>query len=54
MREFFNTAYNLPISEGGIYKLLKRLATVVLPSNAMIKDRISLSKVVGSDETGFK
>jgi transposase len=54
MREFFNTAYNLPISEGGIHELLKRLATKALPAYEMIKEKIASSKVVGSDETGLK
>jgi transposase len=54
MREFFNDTFNLPISEGGIHELLKRLATKALPAYDLIKEKIASSKVVGTDETGLK
>ena len=54
MREFFNTAFNLPISEGGLHELLNRLVAKATPAYQLIKDRITESKVVGADETGVK
>jgi transposase len=54
MREFLNSAYHLPISEGGIHELLKRLVTKAKPAYEIIKEKIVASKVVGSDETGAK
>lgn len=54
MREFFNDAFHLPISEGGIHELLKRLTNKATPAYKMIKEKIELSKVVGADETGAK
>lgn len=54
MREFFNDAFNLPISEGGIHELLKRLTKKATPAYNLIKERIESSKVVGADETGAK
>jgi transposase len=54
MREFFNDTFSLPISEGGIHELLKRLANKATPAYQMIKERIESSKVVGADETGAK
>ena len=54
MREFFNDTFSLPISEGGIHKLLKRLANKATPAYNMIKEKIEASKVVGADETGAK
>lgn len=54
MREFFNDAFSLPISEGGIHELLKRLANKATPAYHLIKEKIETSKVVGADETGAK
>jgi transposase len=54
MREFFNDTFDLPISEGGIHELLKRLAVKALPAYDLIKEKIASSKVVGTDETGLK
>lgn len=54
MREFFNDAFSLPISEGGIHELLKRLANKATPAYNLIKEKIETSKVVGADETGAK
>jgi transposase len=54
MREFFNDAFNLPISEGGLHELLKRLTKKSTPAYNLIKERIESSKVVGADETGAK
>jgi len=54
MREFFNSTFHLPISEGGIHELLKRLANKATPAYNLIKEKIEASKVVGADETGAK
>lgn len=54
MREFFNDAFHLPISEGGIHELLKRLTNKATPAYNMIKEKVESSKVVGADETGAK
>ena len=54
MREFFNDAFHLPISEGGIHQLLNRLTNKATPAYNIIKEKIESSKVVGADETGAK
>lgn len=54
MREFFNDAFHLPISEGGIHELLNRLVAKSAPAYQLIKEKITESKVVGADETGAK
>jgi len=54
MKEVFNDIFNLPISEGGIHYLLKRLSTKALPAYQMIKERLLNSPAVGTDETGVK
>lgn len=54
MREFFNDAFSLPISQGGIHELLKRLTNKAIPAYNMIKEKVQTSKVVGADETGAK
>jgi transposase len=54
MTELFNNAFSLPISEGGIHELLKRLANKARPAYDIIKEKIETSKVVGADETGAK
>ncbi len=50
MREFFNDAFHLPISEGGIHELLNRLVAKSAPAYQLIKEKITESKVVGADE----
>lgn len=54
MREFFNNAFHLPISEGGLHELLNRLVAKSTPAYQLIKDKIITSKVIGTDETGAK
>lgn len=54
LREFFNDSFSLPISEGGLHELLKRLTAKAIPAYNMIKERIASSSVVGIDETGLK
>lgn len=52
--EFFNSVYNMPISQGTICGILDRLAEKALPAFALIKKAVSSASVVGSDETGAK
>lgn len=54
MRELFNNAFHLPISEGGLHELLNRLVAKSAPAYQLIKEKISQSTVVGADETGAK
>lgn len=54
MKELFNNAFHLPISEGGLHELLNRLAAKSASAYELIKEKISESKVVGADETGAK
>ena len=54
MKEFFNDVMGLPVSVGGINHILKRLTQKATPHYAQIKERISKSVFVGTDETGVK
>jgi transposase len=54
MKEFFTDVMCLPLSVGGINNILKRLTQKALPHYEQIKDRISKSIFVGTDETGVK
>ena len=54
MAELFGDVLGTPVSEGGIRSLLGRFAQKALPAYHEIRERISVSKVVGSDETGAK
>lgn len=51
MKEVLNDLLHIPISEAGIECLLKRFATKASPVYDLIRQRLSYSKVVGSDET---
>jgi len=54
MKEMMNDVFNISISEGGLHYLLDRFAHRTTPIYEMIKQRISDSKVIGTDETGAK
>jgi transposase len=54
MGEMINDVFNINISEGGIHCLLTRFANKTTPLYNIIKQRINLSKVIGTDETGVK
>lgn len=54
MKEVFNDVFGLPISEGGLHYLLKRLSLKALPAYELIKQKVLGSPVVGTDETGVK
>ena len=52
MQELFRDIFSVPISEGGIHYLLGRLSGKAFPWYNKIKDMITSSSVVGTDETG--
>jgi transposase len=54
LKELVNHLFNLGISEGTIDNLLRRMSKKALPVYEQIKESISLSKQVGSDETSAK
>jgi len=54
LRELFNHCFHLPISEGSIDNILKRLSAKALPLYQAIKGQIEMSEQVGGDETGVK
>ena len=54
MQELFNDVFNIDISEGGIHCLLDRFAKKATPAYQGIRERVEVSNVVGSDETGAK
>ena len=54
LHELFTHYFHLPISEGSIDNILKRLSAKALPIYHAIKRQIEKSKQVGSDETGAK
>lgn len=53
MKEFLQDVMQLPISTGGINKILQRLAAKAQPVYEQIKQRIEQSAVVGTDETSM-
>ncbi len=54
LSELFKHYFNLPISEGSIDNILKRLSAKALPLYQAIKEQIETSAQVGGDETGAK
>ena len=54
MKEFFKDVMCLPVSVGGINNILKRLTKKAKPHYEQIKERISKSILVGTDETGVR
>ncbi|MEG2070298.1 MAG: IS66 family transposase [Bacteroidales bacterium] len=55
MQELLNDVFQIPISEGGIYYLLDKMARKAEPIYQSIKQKLAVSKeFVGSDETGVK
>jgi hypothetical protein len=52
MQELFRDIFSVPISEGGIHYLLDRLSAKALPWYHRIKEMVTQSLVVGTDETG--
>ena len=51
MQELFTDVFNVNISQGGIACLLQRFTSKTTPIYQIIKDQVSQSKIVGSDET---
>lgn len=54
MKEMMNDVFNIGISEGGLHYVLNRFADKATPYYETIKQRVSTSKVIGTDETGVK
>ena len=54
LKELFKHIFNLDISEGTIDNILRRMSEKALPVYARIKETISQSSQVGSDETSVK
>ena len=54
MQELFHDIFSVPISEGGIHCLLNRLSTKALPLYHRIRNMITNSQLVGTDETGAR
>lgn len=54
MREVFNDIFGLSLSTGGICHLLNRFAKKSAPVYELIKQKLTESNQVGSDETGCK
>ncbi len=54
LHELFIHCFHLPISEGSIDNILKRLSAKALPIYGVIKKIIEYGKQVGADETGAK
>jgi transposase len=54
MKELFNDVLGIPISEGGLHCMVKRLTEKAIPIYEHLRTRIIESSVVGTDETGAK
>ena len=54
MKEVFNDVFNINISEAGVHCLLNRFAEKASDAYQIIRQRVEISSVVGSDETGIK
>ena len=54
MKEMMSDVFNINISEGGLHYLLNRFADKTAPFYENIRQRVSQSKVIGTDETGVK
>ncbi len=56
MQEIFNDVLHVPISEGGLHYLLKKLVKKALPAYELIKEKLleDCTLAIGSDETGVK
>lgn len=54
MKEVLHDVFAMPVSEGGIHHVLKRLGQKALPVYEVIRQKVAGSKVVGTDETGMK
>lgn len=54
LQEVFRDVFKSAISEGGLHEMLKRISSKALPIYNQIRERLSNSVYVGSDETGGK
>lgn len=53
MQEFLKDVMGLPLSTGGIYNILQRMAKKAMSSYEQIKEKIEQATCVGADETGI-
>lgn len=53
MQEFLKDVMGLPLSTGGIYNILQRMAKKATPMYQQIKAKIEQATCVGADETGI-
>lgn len=54
IKKMMKDLFHLPMSEGTIQNIIKRMKTKALPVYHEIRDRIQSEEVVGSDETGTR
>ena len=54
MKKIFNNVFKINISEGGLHYLLNKFASKAQSTYEKIKNKVQLSDVIGSDETGAK
>jgi transposase len=54
LQEMLNDIFGVQISEGGLHCLLNRLASKGVDAYEIIRDRVMLGRVIGTDETGVK
>ncbi len=56
MQEIFKDVFNVPISQGGINYLLKKIVRKAIPAYNLIKNKLKTNTktAVGADETGVK
>jgi transposase len=54
LQEMLHDLFSVPISEGGLHRLLNRLASKGVDAYEIIRKRVLRSGIVGADETGMK
>jgi transposase len=54
MQEMLHDLFAVPISEGGLHRLLNRLASKGVDAYEIIRQKVLSSGVIGADETGMK
>jgi transposase len=54
MKKMFNNVFNIDISEGGLHYLLNKFVGKAHSTYEQIRNKVQLSSVIGSDETGVK
>lgn len=54
LREYFKDLFHIPLSEGTVQNMLKRMATKATPLYERIKEAIQNALVLGGDETSCR